>query len=177
MIVTFKQTTNDYLNAYKYISKKMNSRTRFGFLGTLISFTFGVLIVIGLVLIKEHYTKYGSIGDGELNKGLTVIAIGVGIYIIGAYIYTKKIQSLIFEKNGLYLSQQEFKIEKENLFHKMGSNKHYYKWKYVKEVEKTEGYVYIFIDNGVAIYIPLHAFKSDSECNSFYEALQNHMKS
>ncbi len=171
MIVNFKQTTKDYITASKYISKKLSLKTKWRYLGLFSTFSFGVLLVIGLVLIKEHYVLYPWFESSELNKGLITIAIGTSILIVGMFIYTKIYQSKMFSKDGLFLSNQEFKIEKEHLFQNMGGNKYYYQWKHIKEIEKTNNFIFLFIDNGVAIYIPHHAFENDDEYENFYNAL------
>ncbi|MBN4078692.1 YcxB family protein [Gammaproteobacteria bacterium AH-315-C21] len=56
----------------------------------------------------------------------------------------------------------------------MGENKYRYLWKYVREVEKTESCIYVFLDRGADLYIPRHAFELEEKYGSFYEALNSH---
>lgn len=173
MIVTFRQTTGEFIYAYNYINKKLYSRTKWSSLYTLNSIVFWILLLVGIAFISGHYVDYGSTGVGELNKGFFIIAAAVIIFLIGSHMISKKVRSFIFDPNGLYLSQQTFKIEAEYLYQEMGENQYFYNWKYVKEIEKTNAYIFIFLDNAVALYIPLHAFENESQYESFYNMLKN----
>ena len=177
MEIEYKQTTTDYYNAYKHIGRRVNASTRWRYLATLSGGAFGLLIALGVISIGKYYEKYGYLESEELNFGLSAIAIGTIILIIGLKIYSLNVRPLIFEKNGLYLSPQTFRIEEECLLHHMGDNQYRYLWKYVKEVEKTENYIYVFLDRGAALYIPRHGFESNENYKSFYEALYSHAQS
>jgi len=174
MEVEFIQTTTDYYNAYKHICRRLNASTKWRYLATLSGVAFGVLFTIGLISIGKYYEKYSYLDSQELNNGLSAIAIGTIILIIGLKIYNMKVRPLIFEEKGLYLSPQKFKIEKDSLLQYLGENQYRYLWKYVKEVEKTSDYIFVFLDRGAALYIPRHAFESNEKYVSFCMELLAH---
>ena len=176
MEIEYKQTTSDYYNAYKHISRRLNASTKWRYLATISGGIFGLLLVLGVISIGKFYEKYSFIESEELNFGLSAIAIGTAVLIVGLKIYSSKVRSLIFEENGLYLSPQKFQIEENFLLQSLGENQYRYLWKYVKEVEKTKEYIYLFIDRGAALYIPRHAFSSDENYDAFYESLYSHAK-
>jgi len=174
--IEYKQTASDYYNAYKHISRRLNASTKWRYLATLSGGIFGLFLALGVVSIAKFYEKYSFLESAELNFGLSAIAIGTAILIVGLKIYSSKVRPLIFEENGLYLSPQKFQIEQEFLLQSMGENKYRYLWRYVKEVEKTKEYIYLFLDRGAALYIPRHGFASDEEYDAFYEELYSHAK-
>jgi predicted membrane channel-forming protein YqfA (hemolysin III family) len=176
MEIEFTQTASDYIKAYKHISKHLNASTKWRYLASLSGFVFGLLLVFGVISIAKFYEKYSFINSEELNFGLSAITIAVVILVVGIKIYNTKIRSLIFEENGLYKSPQKFKIKQEFLLQYMGDNQHRYQWKYVKEIEKTSEYIYLFLDRGAALYIPRHGFASNEKYQEFYEDLQLYAK-
>ena len=176
MEIEYKQTASDYYNAYKHISRRLNKSTKWRYLATFSGGIFGLLFALGVISIGKFYEKYSFIHSEELNYGLSAIAIGTVILIVGLKIYSSKVRPLIFEEDGLYLSPQKFEIHQDYLLQKMGENQYRYKWRYVKEVEKTKDYIYIFIDRGAALYIPRHGFESEEQYESFCEALNSHAK-
>lgn len=176
MEIEYKQTASDYYNAYKHISKRLNASTKWRYLATFSGGIFGLLLALGVISVGKFYEKYSFIESEELNFGLSAIAIGTIILIVGLKIYSSKVRPLIFEENGLYLSPQKFEIHQDYLLQSMGENQYRYQWKYVKEVEKTNEYIYLYIDRGAALYIPRHGFASDESYDAFYEALYSSAK-
>ncbi len=174
MEVEYKQTTSDYYSAYRHISRRLNASTKWRYLATLSGGAFGLLLALGVISISKFYEKYRFLESEELDFGLSAIAVGTVILVIGLNVYNSKVKQLIFEENGLYLSPQKFQIEQESLLHSMGDNQYRYLWKYVKEVEKTQDCIYVFLDRGAALYIPRHGFDSDEKYNTFYDALYSH---
>lgn len=175
MEIEYVQRVGDYWNAYRYISKRLNFSTRWRYLATFSGVASGLLITLGAISIGKHYEKYPYLESEELNYGLILVLVSVVILITGLVLYNKKIRPLLFEEGGLYLSVQKFIIGDDCLTQYMGDNEHKYQWKYVQDVERTNEYIYIFLDRAVALYIPRHGFKSDEEYVSFYEALKSHV--
>lgn len=176
MEIQYKQRVEDYYNAYKYISRRLNSTTRWRYLSTLSGGAFGLLVTLGVISIGKHYQKYKYFESEELNYGLAFLGIGVIVLIVGIWIYNKNIRPLIFEDDWLYLSLQKFIVNDECLVQKMGENEHKYQWQYVKSIEKTNEYIFVFIDRAAALYIPRHAFSSEQDYAAFHEALQSHVQ-
>jgi len=175
MEIEYKQRISDYWNAYRHISKRLNASTRWRYLATFSSVAFGLLVTLGVIFIGKHYEKYQYLESEELNYGLMFVLVSIVVLFIGLATYNKKIRPLIFEEDGLYLSTQKFKISDDCLTQFMGDNEHKYQWKYVQDIEKTNEYIFIFLDRATALYIPRHALKSDEEYALFYEALKSHV--
>lgn len=175
MKVELSQTHQDYYNAYQYISARLGKSTRWRYLAIGVGVFFGALFIIGSMSIWEHYEKYSYLQNAELTFGITLIVLAFIILFVGLKIYNLKVRPLIFEKDGLFLSKLSFHIESDYLVHFMSDNRYEYRWKNMQEVEKTESYIFIFLDRGVALYIPRHGFKSDQEYEVFYNELAKHL--
>jgi len=174
MEIEYRQVTADYYNAYRHISKRVCSRTRWRYLNMVAGGIFGFSLVAGAASITKFYDKYPYLPKDELNFGIWVIAIGAALVFISLKVFGSKVRPLIFESGGLFLSPQSYKIEEAHLSHKMGESDHYYQWKCVKEVEQTPEYIFVFIDRGAALYIPRHGFESDEQYNKFTKELNLH---
>jgi len=174
MEIQFRQKVGDYYNAYKHISRRLNASTRWRYLAVFSGGAFGLLVTFGLISIAKHYEKYHYLESEELNYGLMLVLGAVVILIVGIAVYNKKIRPLIFEEGGLYLSTQKFKISNDCLIQYMGENEYKYQWKYVNDVEKTNKYIFIFLDRAAALYIPRHGFESAELYSAFYEKLNMH---
>ena len=175
MKVEYRQTHQDYFDAYTHISARVNKSTKWRHLATLSVAAFGFLLVIGVMSILKHYEHYRCFENEELNFGIKLIVLAFVTLFIGLRVYSSKIKPLIFEKNGLFLSLLSFEIQKEYLVHYMAENRHEYRWKYVQEIEKTKKCIYIFLDRGVALYIPKHGFPDEETYEAFYDALNDHL--
>jgi len=165
MKVEFSQTHHDYYNAYQHISARVGKSTRWRYLATASGALFGFLLVIGAMSIFDHYEKYSYFENTELTFGLKLIVLAFVILIVGLKIYNVKVKPLIFEKGGLFLSQLSFQIENDYLVHFMADDRHEYRWENMKEIEKTEGYIFIFLDRGAALSLTslkTSAFGSDA---------------
>ena len=174
MKVEYHQTHKDYFNAYAHVSARANKSTKWRYLATFSGAAFGFLLVIGVMAILKHYEHYEYLENEELSFGIKAIVLAFITLFIGLKIYSIKTKPLIFEKNGLYLSLLSFEIQKEYLVHCMAENRHEYRWKYVQEIEKTKNCIYIFLDTGVALYIPKHGFPSEEAYEAFYNVLNDH---
>ena len=93
MEIEYKQRVDDYWNAYRYISKRLNSSTRWRYLATLSGAAFGLLIALGVISIGKHYEKYRYLESADLNYGLMLVLVSVVILITGLSIYNKKNQA------------------------------------------------------------------------------------
>jgi len=174
MEIEYRQVTADYYNAYRHISKRLCATTKWRHLNTVAGVIFGLSLVTGVVSITKFYDKHPYLSKDDLNFGIWAIAIGTALVILSLRIFGSKVRPLIFESGGLFLSPQSFKIEETHLSHKMGESEHYYQWKYVKEIEQTPGYIFVFIDRGAALYIPRHGFESEEQYNEFTKELSVH---
>jgi len=57
MEIEYTQTTTDYYNAYKHISRRLNSSTKWRYLATLTGVVFGFLLAFGFISIIKFYEK------------------------------------------------------------------------------------------------------------------------
>ena len=174
MEITFTQNINDYYNAYKYISRRLGKSTKWRFIPFIGSVSFGFFIAIGILTIISHYKSHGVSEPHTVHIALAAIALAFIIPYICNKLFHKLTKSLIFKEGGLYLSPQRFIISDTQLTHYVGECESLYPWKYILEIVKENDCLYLFIDRGVAMYIPCHAFSTVAQYNEFYEALNKH---
>ncbi len=172
MEIEFKQTTADYFNTSKYIGRYLSASTKFRYV-MIVSVGFSLMLIsFGTLLLLQHYDTSTFVSK-KLDNGLMMLVIGVTSLIIGFKLYSFRLSKLIFSENGIFLSTQKFKIEDNYLLLYMGANEFKYNWKTFKNIEKTDDYIYLFIDRGVALYIPRHGFQTIENYDDFYNAIKH----
>lgn len=132
---------------------------------------FGFSLALGLVAIGKFYEKYQFLDFYELTWGLGIMCLGFVVFIFGLRWYNGAIKRKIFNPDGLYQSLHSISLTDTHLLMTVRNNKYTYAFSDILNVEENAGYVFAFIDNGAALYIPSKAFASEEAKKNFVDEL------
>ena len=167
MKIHFEHTLADYSGATKQVGRHLISKIGLLWLSKLMGGIFGASLIFGIISIATFYDKNPCIGFYELNFGLLSIALGITTTIAIFLILQSMIKKKFFNENGPYLSTYTLEVIGESLTVHQGSTFHSYPLNIILEVVSVTGFILVFIDNGVAIYIPDRAFCDTQEREAF----------
>ncbi len=173
MEVQYQPDTNDYYAAQQYICRSVARDSLWRFVPKVLGGIFGFCIAIGAVAIGKFYDKYEFLDFNELNWGLGIIALGFISLVFGLRSYNQAIKPRMFNRDGLYQSPHKVSLTNDNMLVTVKDNKYTYSYGDVLRVEDDNNYVYVFIDNGAALYIPTKSFQTAEAKKAFINELSN----
>jgi hypothetical protein len=176
MEVQFQQSVNDYYAAQRYVCRKIVRGSYWRFVPGVLGGVFGFSLALGLVSIGKFYEKYQFLDFYELNWGLGIMCLGFVAFIFGLRWYNRAIKPKIFNPDGLYRSLHSISLTDTHLVMTVRNNKYTYAYSDILKVEEDAGYVFAFIDNGAALYIPSKAFVSEETKKDFINELSKKIK-
>lgn len=173
MEVQYQPDTNDYYAAQQYICRSVARDSLWRFVPKVLGGIFGFCIAIGAVAIGKFYDKYEFLEFNELNWGLGIITLGFVSLVFGLRSYNRAIKPRMFNRGGLYQSPHTISLTNDNMLVTVKSNKYTYSYSDVLRIEDDNNYVYVFIDNGAALYIPAKSFQTAEAKKAFINELSN----
>ncbi len=87
------------------------------------------------------------------------------IIVVVAWISLTRTKS----KDKVVLTEHRLTFSQEEMIEETEFNKSVFKWNGVLKMEKTRGYIYIFISSVMAHLIPRRSFESDREYSDFFK--------
>lgn len=79
----------------------------------------------------------------------------------------------MFKPKGLYQSPHKISLAKGNVVVTVKNNKYTYSYGDVLRIDDDQNYVYVFIDNGAALYIPVKVFETAESKKEFISELSS----
>jgi len=171
MEVQYRPNTSDYYAAQQHICRSVVRNSCSRFLPISLGGIFGICLAIGMLAILKFYDKYRFFHHYELNWGLGLIGLGFIAFIFGVRLYNRAIKSRMFNPDGLFQSTHTITIADDHLLVVVKNNEYTYSYRDILRVEDDLSYVYIFVDNGAAFYIPTKAFGTTEAKKSFINTL------
>jgi hypothetical protein len=173
MEVQYQPETNDYYAAQQHICRSVARDSAWRFVPKVLGGIFGFCIALGAIAIGKFYDKYKFLDLYELNWGLGIIALGFIVLVFGLRSYNRAIKPRMFNPEGLYRSPHKISLANDNMVVTVKNNKYAYSYGDVLRVDDDQNYVYVFIDNGAALYIPAKTFKTAEAKKAFISELSN----
>lgn len=173
MEVVYQPDTNDYFAAQKYICRSVLRTSYWRFVPNILGGIFGFSLTLGILVLLQAFDRPKSHVLSELNWGLGLIVIGFVVVYVGSRPYNRALRARMFNPHGLYCSQHKISLGNDHMVVSVKNNTYTYSFGDVLRVEDDLNYVYVFIDNGAAIYIPARAFSNTESKKSFINGLSN----
>lgn len=173
MEIKYQPDTNDYYAAQQYICRSLVRDSVWHFAPRICGGIFGLCLALGAVAIGKFYDKYKSLDFYELNWGLGTITLGFFCLIYGLHLYNRAIKLRTFNPGGLYQSPHNINLANDAMVVTVKKNRYTYSYDDVLKVDDDKNYVYIFIDNGAAFYIPVNSFENTETKKAFISELSS----
>ncbi len=168
----YRQDIGDYKIAQKYICRELTGKSLWRFVPVATGVVFGLCAMLGVMSIGKHYQKYSFLNHYELNWGLGAIALGVAVLIAGLSVYNRVITQQSFDPKGLFRDLHTVALTDSHLAISVRNNQYRYAYEDMLRVEENTGYVFIFIDDGAALYFPVKAIGGDEAKAAFIHEVQ-----
>lgn len=167
MEVQYYADADDYIAAQKYVCRAIARNSYWRFVPSVLGGVFGLCFALGAVSISKFYEKYEFLKFYELNWAFGAILLAFIVLILGLRAYGRAIKARMFSPEGLFRSLHKVRLTEDCLVVSVKNNKYTYTYSDVIRVEDDPDYVYVFIDNGAALYIPAKAFESAATKKAF----------
>jgi hypothetical protein len=121
------------------------------------------LLVIGSILFVIQpicCEKLGFIG---------LVLSGIGIYQIIWHYWDKKQWFSRVTGNAGYGGEVEMKFAENGITHKGPTSEGTIQWKGIEQVQRTETGLYLILQKGISMYVPLYAFSEHEDLEKVME--------
>ena len=171
MEVQYQPDTHDYYVAQQYVSRSVVRGSYWRMVPKILGGIFGFCFALGAIAIVNFYNTSRLSNLYELTWGLALTAIGLVVLFFGSYMYNRVLKSRMFGPAGPYRSQHTIRLDSHHMVVTVNNNKYSYSYSGILRVDEDRNYVYVFIDNGAAFYIPSKAFESTEDKKAFIMAV------
>lgn len=176
MEVQYQPDTSDYYATQRHICRSIARGSLWRFVPRVLGGFFGFCLALGAIAIGKFYDKYMYLDLNELNWGLGIIVVGFIVLIFGLRSYNRAIKPRMFDSEGLYQSPHKISLADDRMVVTVKNNEYTYSYGDVLRIEDDQNYVYVFIDNGAALYIPSKAFTSAEAKKEFINEASKKIK-
>lgn len=176
MEVRYRHNVDDMKSAQKYICQRLMSRRIWRFAPVVGGAIFGLLSVVGVMSFLDFYRHYSALGLERLTWGLASFVIGTVALVVGMRLYTRDVMRHSFTPEGVLLGEHTVALQDAALIMSVNHSQYRYGYADMLTVESDNRYVYVFIDRGLALYIPSRAFASETARTDFIRDLQGRIE-
>ncbi len=173
MEVHYKIDAGDYCAAQQYICRSVVKNSIWRFVPNVFGGIFGFCLVFGVVTVIKFCDKYKFIDFYELYLGIGVIVAGVVILSFGLQSYGRAIKARMFNEGGFIRTPHKINLADEHLVVTTKDSRCLYSYTDIVRVDDDQRHVYVFIDNSVALYIPVTSFATADAKKAFISELSN----
>jgi hypothetical protein len=171
MEVVATHTANDYYAATRHITRRMFARSPSRYIASLLGGLYGFLLAVSAVLLAQFLERYAGPNRDVLSFALAAVIIAFVIGVVFNYVYRALATRVLFRPSGYGTSPQRFKIEDDALVHSTRKSISRTAWSDIEAIEKTNDFIFAFLDRGLALYIARRAFSDQQAFDAFASEL------
>lgn len=171
MEVVSHPSPGDHFKAVRYVTRRMFRHSRWGYVVSVLAGVYAlfVFVAIGLLAqsLKDATEPLRTVNMYALGSIALAFITGVG----GKFIYDMCARRVIYRPGGYGLSPQRFLIEEEHFSLRTRQSETRQHWRDIEGAEKTPEMLFIFLDRGIAFYVPRRAFPDEASYDRFHDEL------
>lgn len=175
MEITFQLTPDDFWNALRYQLRRAARSSPLRYLAIGWNFLWGFLVGIGSMLLYRYALDLYCVDDKRLIWGVSFAFAGIAVLVLNPVVAVYVQKRVMFAKGGFYTAMQSITIDDGHLLHRCSATESRIAWADIVAVEEDATYLYIFLDQGMAIPIPRRAFDDSASFHNFAGALAAHV--
>lgn len=167
MEIEFHQTIDDYYLAQRYIGRRAMRNSLWRFVPLAMWIIFGLALGYGFMAIFDLYRSVNLKESCCVIIDLGLPVAGIIAAVVGLNIHSLAVDKRLYAKGGLFRALHTLALTTKGIDIRVRENLYHYDWQNVFAVETDDIQVYIFVDQGVAIFVPANAFE-DSEARTTF---------
>ena len=174
--IKYTTTAEHYSDVQKYLRKTVGRECKKNISVKIYSWIFLFFAVFSVVTIHDFYHQHPRYNLSQLDLGILSIIIGFVALLMFNRSYNRLLLANTFKSDGVYRSQHTLSLNEADVEVKTKNNVYYYSYADILRVEENNNLIFLFIDNGAAIYLPVGAFLDNQEKNKFITEVKKRAK-
>jgi hypothetical protein len=175
MEITVNYTVADCANAQRYVTRRMYRGSAWRLLPFSWSVLYGFTLGLGGMLLYRFGIEYCGPSDQRLTWGLWLVFAGVVFLATLGFVNGIAARKVVFRPNGHFLSPHTFALSPAGLIQSTEHCEYRTGWEAVEAVEEDKYYLYLFLDRGLATYIPKRSFPDVAAYEDFAKQVDQYV--
>lgn len=174
MEITVNYAISDGANAQRYVTRRMYRGSAWRFLPLSWNVLYGLFLGMGGMLLYRFGTEYCGPSDQRLNWGLWLVFAGVVFLVTLGLVNGIAARKVLFRPGGHFLSPQTFSLSPNGLSQRSAHCEYLTGWEAIESIEEDKSYLYLFLDRGLATYIPKRSFPDTATYSDFAKQVDHY---
>jgi hypothetical protein len=175
MEITVSYEVADCANAQRYVTRRMYRGSVWRFLPLSWNILYGLFLGMGGMLLYRFGTEYCGPHDQRLTWGLWLVFSGVAFLVTLGLVNGIAARRVAFRQGGNFLSPQTFSLSPAGLLQRSKHCESLIGWEAIESVEEDKNYLCLFLDRGLATYIPKRSFSDTAAYSDFAKQVDQYV--
>ncbi len=177
MNITYKISKQDFTAYIKFVQRRVGRLARIPLSWRAVSWVLLVLLIVSVDrLLKTDLIRELLPVSAGTSFVVLVAIVFIGYFLLYFKVLNARTISMMATEGGPYIGDISLEVVSDGLVVTGRCTQGKFDWDAIRAVEENEGYVYIMIDNGSGLQIPISAFSSPQDKRDFLETFSSKVR-